>query len=607
MSQVNEATRNASRAHDLAREEDQFFRENRELKGRIRRLQGDYAQLEQRIQRIESSIVFRFLRWLGNQLIRLHLPLPGTAGLPRNENAAAAADESYRLWAQETALSRSFSDDFRPGSPEFAAIAGQRVTILLDARQPDISRMKRMLQSLVQQEHTNWELFICTSDPPPPSIVECVPVYAPGRNVEIIPSENPREAIKTALDRCRSEFAAWLDTDAILGPNALHDWLCAMEPGTSAVYSDWDHIDSASQVHSPCFTPELSPALLRRRMYWGLCYLVRAQVLRAMDWPSDTSGRTLAHDLALRLADSFPDIRRVPRVLWHVQDGVAEPATDIGASHIPEVRNAARVSVIVCSRNPSQLARFFQSLSPAVDPRHEFIIVAHQQSGRGSDLAEIAAKNGAIAVPYDGPFHFGIMNELGVASSTGSVLCLLNDDVYPTMSGWLERMVAQAVHCDVGVVGALLLYPNGVIQHAGVAVGGWHHPAHIGRGRVDSPYWPWLRTTREVTAVTGACMVLRRSVWDELGGFDVRFPVNYNDVDLCLRAGERGYRVLLEAEAILIHDESRTRIPTVRFEEADLLHARWSHVIGAPDKFFNPQFGTEDDSIQLPPPWTLVR
>jgi GT2 family glycosyltransferase len=104
-------------------------------------------------------------------------------------------------------------------------------------------------------------------------------------------------------------------------------------------------------------------------------------------------------------------------------------------------------------------------------------------------------------------------------------------------------------------------------------------------------------------------MVARRAVWDELGGLDPRFPVNYNDIDFCLRAGERGYRVLMEARAVLTHEESRTRIPQVRREESELFYERWNSVMSAPDKFLNPQLGSDADAdpLALPSPWTLVR
>jgi GT2 family glycosyltransferase len=249
-----------------------------------------------------------------------------------------------------------------------------------------------------------------------------------------------------------------------------------------------------------------------------------------------------------------------------------------------------------------------KALLPTLDQRHEVIVVAHHPRDQPG-LEQVAASYSARAIPYEGAFHYGIMNGLGVTASKGQVVCLLNDDVYPITSDWLEMMLLQATRSEVGVVGALLLYPDGTIQHAGVAVGGWQTPAHVGRLHIESPYWPWLRITREVTAVTGACMVARRAVWDELGGLDPRFPVNYNDIDFCLRAGERGYRVLMEARAVLTHEESRTRIPQVRREESELFYERWNSVMSAPDKFLNPQLGSDADAdpLALPSPWTLVR
>jgi glycosyltransferase involved in cell wall biosynthesis len=258
--------------------------------------------------------------------------------------------------------------------------------------------------------------------------------------------------------------------------------------------------------------------------------------------------------------------------------------------------STARASIIICSRNPVRLARCLKRLQANLDPRHEIIVVAHD-----TDL-----KTTVRTVPYRGVFHFGLMNALGVQESTGDVLCFLNDDVFPSTSDWLERMLAQAVRPEIGIVGALLLYPDGSIQHAGVVVDRWH-PAHLGRFQRESSYWPWLRLTREVSAVTGACMVMRRSTWNDLGGFDLQFPVNYNDIDLCLRVAARGYRILIETRAVLVHEEARTRVAVVRPEEAERFHQRWGAVTGQPDPYFNPQLSTEDETIALPAPWTAVR
>jgi GT2 family glycosyltransferase len=198
------------------------------------------------------------------------------------------------------------------------------------------------------------------------------------------------------------------------------------------------------------------------------------------------------------------------------------------------------------------------------------------------------------------------MNARGVQESTGEVVCFMNDDVFPSSTAWLELMLAQAARPEVGVVGALLLYPDGSIQHAGVVVDRWH-PAHVGRFQKESLYWPWLRMTREVSAVTGACMAMRRPVWDELGGFDPQYPVNYNDIDLCLRAAARGYRILIETRAVLVHEEARTRVAVVRPEEAERFQQRWAAVTDGPDRYYNPQLSSDDEAIALPEPWTALR
>src|SRR5205807_2595429 len=173
------------------------------------------------------------------------------------------------------------------------------------------------------------------------------------------------------------------------------------------------------------------------------------------------------------------------------------------------------VSIIICSRTPALLDRCLQSLRPALDSRHEVIVVVHERAA-GTQVKQVAERYGAMTVPYRGAFHFGIMNQLGVSRSSSSTLVFLNDDVHAIEPGWLNRMVASAAHRDAGVVGALLLYGDRSVQHAGVVVGGRLVPGHIGRGQVEAQYWPWLRMSREVAAVTGACLAVRRSVWDEL-------------------------------------------------------------------------------------------
>jgi GT2 family glycosyltransferase len=207
-----------------------------------------------------------------------------------------------------------------------------------------------------------------------------------------------------------------------------------------------------------------------------------------------------------------------------------------------------------------------------------------------------------VSVPYAGPFHFAAMNNLGARQATGEVLVFMNDDVEPLDSEWLDAMLAHANRREVGAVGARLLYGSGAIQHAGMVIGIMEGSGHLHRHTFGSPYWNWLPFTRNVSAVTGACLAMRASVFDELGGFDESFPVNYNDVDLCLRARQAGYDVVVEPAAVLRHDECQSRQAGVRLEERYAFEQRWAACLERGDPFYSPHLSRtrEDAGLELP-------
>jgi GT2 family glycosyltransferase len=225
-----------------------------------------------------------------------------------------------------------------------------------------------------------------------------------------------------------------------------------------------------------------------------------------------------------------------------------------------------------------------------------------QHCGRDdAALRAVIDKFAARCVPYSGPFHFSRMNNLGAEVATGKVLVFLNDDVEPLDPSWLERLMGQVHRPDVGVAGARLLYPSGTLQHAGVTIGIGDGCGHVGRGSFEAPYWPWLGMTRDVSAVTGACLAIRRELFKDLGGFAEVFPVNYNDVDLCLRVREAGYRVVCDTSAVLRHSECQSRRGEVTFKERELWYARWSAAIDARDPFFNANLAHEREEVSLRP------
>jgi GT2 family glycosyltransferase len=232
------------------------------------------------------------------------------------------------------------------------------------------------------------------------------------------------------------------------------------------------------------------------------------------------------------------------------------------------VRRAARpvnVSLLIPTRNRIDLLRpCIESLARtrALD-RNELVIVDNDSSDPDT-LAYLdrLARDGARILRAGGPFNFARLVNAGAAMAGGEFLLLLNNDVEALHEGWLEEMLSRAMERDVGAVGATLLWPSGVVQHGGVALGVGFAPSHVFNDRVDGDpgYGDLLRVAHENSAVTGACLLTPRALFAEAGGFDeVRFPVNYNDIDYCLRLRSRGRRIVVTPHARLMHREQASR------------------------------------------------
>ena len=229
-------------------------------------------------------------------------------------------------------------------------------------------------------------------------------------------------------------------------------------------------------------------------------------------------------------------------------------------------------------------------------------------------LARVAEDPRVVVLDRPGPFNFSALMNAGAAVAGGEVLLFLNDDVEVIHADWLREMVSQAVRPDVGPVGAKLLYPTMAVQHGGVILAGRHGSRHLDVGRSDrSPsYLSRARVVQTLSAVTGACLAVRRRVFDEVGGFDAEaFAIDFADTDLCLRAARAGYRTLWTPFARLLHHESASRgthlsaDKRARFEREQAAFARrWSDALER-DPYYNVNLavepGTETFDLAFPP------
>lgn len=463
---------------------------------------------------------------------------------------------------------------------------------------------------------------------------------------EIVIVDRDAGALRTAFERAGGEYLAVLDAGDRLPPHALAAVVRVFseQPDTALVYSDEDAAAVDGTREAPRFKPDLDMDLLRATPYLGRLTVFRATAAWDAGGLTDAPGALAEYDLALRVIErTGPEtVRHIPCVLCTrdraadaVHDarvihgrlavvrahltriGAAATAT-IEAAEPPVVRvdyalpvSPPRVSVIVPTRNQHRrLAACVESLLTRT--RYPYVDLLVIDNG-GDDPAALAyldglRRGGRVLVRRDDrPFNWAALNNTAAAVTSGEVLCFLNDDVEALTPEWLDIMVAHALRREVGAVGARLWFPDRTLQHGGLVL----HPEtgathlHQGLRPGESGYLGRAAITQHLSAVTGACLVVRRSVFVEAGGFDEAFPVDFNDVDFCLRLIERGYRNVWTPYAELTHHQAATRGPyerpdaRARFERARRMFiARWGDRVEH-DPAFNPNLSLAGGPLPL--------
>lgn len=596
------------------------------------------GEAEERLLEIEGSPLVRGLRlpgrlmrdWRGRvgQLL-LHSPLhPYYLKLVRPRAAA----DAYRLWVEREEAARA--------APAREFGHGPVVSVLMPVRDPRREWLDEAVASVRRQTWPHWQLCVCDDASREPWVAQYfAALCAEEPRVRFTRAEKPlgiAGATNRAAGLAGGEYAGFLDQDDVLAPGALEAVAEAVEHAPcDLVYSDEDRLDAAGRRVEPIFKPAWSPELLLSCMYLGHFLVVRREALERAGGLRGAFDGSQDYDLALRVTEGGGAVRHIPRVLYHWRMHAGSTAARAGAkpySHAAGFRalseavsrrslaavvedgpspNTYRVrrwpegaplaSIVICSRDSRLLARCLRALETRTGYRNRQVVVVEHLAGAGAGFTRLAARHGFARVPYSGPFDFARMCNLGAREARGEILVFLNDDVAPLHAEWLTAMVAQAQRPDAGAVGARLLYPNGAIQHAGMAIGIMNGAGHPQRHTFGSGYWNWWPLARDISAVTGACLAVRRSVFEELGGFDPLFPVNYNDADLCLRARRAGYRVIYEPAAVLAHAECGTRRPGIRYAERNLWMARWDAWVERGDPFYNPNLSAASEDAALRP------
>jgi GT2 family glycosyltransferase len=416
--------------------------------------------------------------------------------------------------------------------------------------------------------------------------------------------------------------------DVLIRPGAVALARAALEadPQLDLIYGDEDVLPPGGARRDPWFKPDWTPepAFGGQDMVGGGFAMARASALAAAG--PLAPGRE-ALDLALRLPPTR--IGHIPRILAHRAGpastqglaplaarhaGAPAVASPYGGFRIdwPQPQPSPLVSVIVPTRDRADLlARCAKGVLEQTDYSPLELLIVDNGSVEAATLAlfeRLKTDRRVRVIPAPGPFNYSALNNAAAAQARGEILLLLNNDIEVTGGGWLGELVAQVSRPGVGAVGARLLFADGRLQHAGIVAGAggiasYYHPyaARSARGYRDA-----LVMVREVSAVTGACLAIRREAFEAVGGLEAeRLAVAFNDVDLCLRLREAGWRILWTPFAELIHHESATRGSDLAPEHraryaAEIAHMqrRWGTMLST-DPFYNHNFSLENGAYRL--------
>ena len=443
-------------------------------------------------------------------------------------------------------------------------------------------------------------------------------------------------ASNDALEMARGEFVALLDHDDELHPDALAHVAEAIDrtPDADYVYTDEDKIDLRGRHSMPFFKPDWSPERMRTQMYTcHLSVLRRSLVDEVGGFDAEFQG-SQDWDLVLKVTERARAIVHVPRVLYHwriletsaaaaaaakpwafeagrravqahcerigLRARVEQDAADPGVLHLrPELDRQPPVSIVIPTGGQVRDVRFepvvlivncVRSIVERSTYENYEIVCVVDDSIEPAVVDELRAIAGdrLRLVRFEGPFDFSAKVNQGAIHSEGEHLLLLNDDIEVATPEWLERMVMYSERDGVGAVGGRLVWGDTRLQHVGVS---FEHglPGHLYRGFAGdfTGYMNAVLIARNCLAVTGACLMTRRDVFDELGGLTTEFPVNFNDVDYCLKVHSSGRRIVYDPDLVLFHFESSSRSAKVEEWEFERLVDRWRR-FAAVDPFGNP-------------------
>lgn len=516
-----------------------------------------------------------------------------------------------------------------------------RISIIVSTFNTSKQFLLEMIESVINQTYSNWELCLADGTSKEPYIRKILEIYAKNDNrikVKFL-SENKGIAKNSneALSLATGNFVGLLDHGDTLALFALFEIVKIINeyPDVNIIYSDEDkNLKSGTERFEPHFKPDWSPDTLRSYNYISHLTVIKQELLDKIGWFREGYDGSEDYDLILRATEKAKRIIHIPKILYHqrvyqnsvvdnIHDklnvyksakkalndhikriglkGTVEDGLFLSSFKITYTFNTTpKVSIIIPNKdNAEDLARCVKSILYKSTYRNFEIIIVENSSSEENTFKlydELKKWNNIKLIEWNKPFNYSTVNNYAVNFSTGEVLLFVNNDTEIINADWIERMIEHAIRKEVGVVGAKLYYPDKTIQHAGIilGVGNITDHSHKHFTQESNGYFGRLKIVQNISAVTGACLMIRKDVFEELEGFDERFILAFNDTDLCMRLREKGYLILFTSYAELYHHESKTRGYDNSLEkqksfriEIKNFQEKWEHILKLGDPYYN--------------------
>ncbi|HEV2018294.1 MAG TPA: glycosyltransferase [Gemmatimonadaceae bacterium] len=556
----------------------------------------------------------------------------------------------YATWLENHRMSEADMDQMRQRATQLSY--RPTISFIVPVFNPQESWLRHCVDSVRAQLYDRWQLCLVDDASTDRRVRELLEGYdAADSRIDVVYRERNGHisaASNDGLAIATGDFVALLDQDDELTPDALYHIgeVLNQRPDVDILYSDEDKIDESGQRFDPYFKPDWSPELLLTNMYVSHLTAYRRSLVAELGGFRQGYEGSQDYDLLLRASERTDRIHHIPRILYHWRatkgsaaesadakpyaataamaalrdalerrgiDGTVEQHRQYPTHYLVRYKpdRSQKVSIIIPTRDQASLLdRCLTSITRLTTyPNYDICVIDNgsRERATGELLHRWQTDDSRVKVlPYDVPFNFPRLNNAGVTATDGELLLFLNNDTEVLTPTWLDDMAGYTQRPEIAAVGAKLLYPDRTLQHAGVilvcGVAGHGHKGFP----ADAPgYFGRLVGASNYVAITAACLMVRRAVFLEVGGFDERLGVAFNDVDFCLRAHSHGYRNVCLGFVTLIHHESKSRgyedTPErqARFSsEIELMRKRWAPVLDR-DPYYNPNLAQDREDFSI--------